>query len=548
VRNWPIRSFSPRIVCILLLLCCCAVRAGDLSCTIDGRPAKAGTFNPADIKSLVISSGNLSITFAQDPTGEFGPLSIQNAGQELAPPDGLSAISLVYSGGRARLMADSVNLITVTPKFIHLALVDRGTHAPYYLEHHLVMVAGLDGIYGYVVVKSRPGAAGDMRVVYQFDREILSHTYTGGPQNDDYSVEISVTKTWGHFGNGCGAFFMPISTEYYPGGPLQRFVILSPGAIFNPISASGAITPPAGRKLFGPWLLYFNTGDTPQAITDDARQREVEEAGNGPYPWLHDPQYPPQRTNVAGQLIIPGQQPNITTGRTAAGAWVILAHPEGNISHQSGGYISYTHADDAGDFWLPDVRPGHYTLYVWPGQGIITRELVKDDIEIQGDAQNLGQIDWDVPTHANLIFQIGKSNRSADEFKFGNQPRNAKWLQMVPADMTFTIGQSNDSRDWYFAQSKAGHWIVKFNLTAVPTGQAYLSIPIVAAGPNAHVTVTVNRNNVLTIAPNANDGYQLEQTAFPASILTVGQNTMDFNMTDAGKSGVSYDTVILESD
>jgi len=548
LRNWPITSFSPRIVCILLLFCCRAVRAGDLTCTIDGRPAKPGTFNPADIKSLVLGNGNLSITFAEDPTGEFGPVSIQDAGQELAPPDGLSAISLVYNGGRARLMAESVNLITVTPKFVHLALVDRGTHASYYLEHHLVMVAGLDGIYGYVIVKSRPGAAGDMRVVYQFDREVLSHSYTGGPQNDDYSASISTTKTWGHFGSGCGAFFMPISIEYYPGGPLQRFVILSPGAIFNPISVGGAITPPAGRKLFGPWLLYFNTGDTPQSIIDDARQREVQESSNGPYPWLHDPQYPLQRTNVAGQLIIPGQQPNITTGRTAAGAWVILAQPDGNISHQSGGYISYTRADDAGDFWLPDVRPGHYSLYAWPGQGIITRELVKDDIEIQGDAQNLGQIDWDVPTHANLIFQIGKSNRAADEFKFGNQPRNAKWLQMVPADLTFTIGQSNDARDWYFAQSKVGHWTVKFNLTAVPAGQVYLSIPIAAASPGAHVTVTVNRNNVLTIAPDANDGYQLQQTTFPASILTVGENTMDFNMTDAGKSGVSYDTVILESD
>jgi rhamnogalacturonan endolyase len=532
---------------------------GEFACVLNGQPAKVGAFNPSDIRALVVTSGNLSMTFAEDPTGEFGPVSVVYNGQELAPPDGLSTFYLGYNNDRGNLVADTVRIVEVSPKIVHIVLIDHGRRGPFYLEHHFVMKAGLSGVYGYVVVKSRPGVRGDMQTVYQFDRGVLNHSFIGTGLNDDLSGYISTAKMWGHFGNGIGVFFIPISTEYYPGGPLQRVKLLRADAILNPISSGGPVTGASGRKLFGPWLLYFDSGDTQQAMTDEARQRAAEEVLSEPYPWLSDEQYPQERTNVAGQLIIPGQQPNVASVRTAASAWVMLGKPGGDVSHQSGGYLYSAKADDAGDFWMPAVRPGHYTLYAWPGQGIITQELVKDDIVIRGDAQSLGQIPWEAPKHNNLIFQIGKSDRLSDEFKFGNEPRNAKWLQMVPGNLTFNVGQSAEGRDWYFAQCKPGKWTVRFDLspkseTPAATqpsvnmqGQAYLSVPIAAGSVGAHATVRVNGNPVMTISPSPGD-YQLLEAKFPASILKPTGNTMEFDMTTAGKAGISYDTIILESD
>ena len=288
-------------------------------------------------------------------------------------------------------------------------------------------------------------------------------------------------------------------------------------------------------------------------MIDDAHQRASTEARKWPYQWVNESLYPLQRTNVAGQLTIPD-------GRSPGGAWVILAEPGGNVSDQGGDYIYYARADDAGGFYLPNVRPGEYALYAYATQGTITQQLEKDGIVVTGDALNLGEVDWNPPHHENLLWQIGKSDRSSAEFKFGGEPRNLKWIQMVPANLTFTIGQSKDSDDWYFAQAKPGHWLIKFTLTKVYTGAAYLSVPLAAGGGGADVDISVNGINVLTIAP-VNDAsisraadrsarYLLRESSFPASYLRLGENTIDFHMiTPGGRfNALMYDTIILESD
>jgi rhamnogalacturonan endolyase len=378
-------------------------------------------------------------------------------------------------------------------------------------------------------------------------------------QKYDYATYFSATKMWGHYGHGFGVFFIPVSTEYYAGGPLrQELMVHQDALILNYIGGGhfgggGRTLGPSGQKMFGPWLLYFNTGYSPHAIIDDAHKRAAAEAMKWPYEWVGEPLYPLQRTNVAGQLVTP-------VDRGAGGAWVILAQPGGKVYTQGGDYIFYTHADDTGDFWIPNVRPGEYALYAYATQGIITHELEQDHIVISGDAMNLGQIAWNPPQHAHLLWQIGKSDRMAGEFKFGNQPRNVKWIQMVPANLTFTIGKSRDAEDWYFAQGKIGHWLIKFDLKDAVAGNAYLSVPLAGGGGGAKVTISVNGREVLSIAPdndastyraaNRSGRYLLQEVTFPASDLVKGNNTIDFNMTSAGGRwhGLMYDTVILESD
>jgi hypothetical protein len=172
--------------------------------------------------------------------------------------------------------------------------------------------------------------------MYRFDRDILDYAYTDERtgqqpkyadlltypklqdetwklpdgtmyQKYDYATYFSATKMWGHYGHGFGVFFIPVSTEYYAGGPLrQELMVHQDALILNYIGGGhygggGRTTGESGVKMFGPWLLYFNTGDSPQAMIDDAHQRASSEAKKWPYQWVDEPLYPLQRTNVAGQ-------------------------------------------------------------------------------------------------------------------------------------------------------------------------------------------------------------------------------------------------------
>ncbi len=74
-----------------------------------------------------------------------------------------------------------------------------------------------------------------------------------------------------------------------------------------------------------------------------------------------------------------------------------------------------------------------------------------------------------------------------------------------------------------------------------------------------HLTISANGKEV-RLLEYSNDAatyraavrsarYQLEEISFPASLLTVGPNTICFSMTSVGKNGgVMYDTLKLEVD
>jgi rhamnogalacturonan endolyase len=573
-----------------------AASTANVEIIMNGAPAKTGDYKPADIQSLILSNGLLSITFGRDTNGDFSATSVIKNGQELAhnlhgveprDVDRYRTFYLDYGAGRGHLQADVVKVISSTPDMAHFAVID--THNPTYLEHHFIMRKDQSGVYGYVIIKTPPGRrSGEMRTMYRFDRDILDWAYTPertGQQTKyadleklrnvqdetwelpdgtiyqkyDYSVYYSEASLWGHYGHGFGVFFMPVSTESYAGGPMrQELVVHQDALILNYIGGGhygggGTATGLNGQKMHGPWFLYFNTGATPEAIVADAKKKAAEEQTNWPYPWVEEPLYPLERTKVTGQL-------KVTDGRSPAGAWVVLAKPGGDVYTQGGDFIFSTKADKDGRFTLPHVRAGTYALYAWANQGSITHQLEKDGIEVKGAILDLGTVEWSPPYHKNLLFQIGKSDRMSGEFKFGNEPRNIQWIQSVPTNLTFTVGASKDSEDWYFAQGKVGHWDINFNLDKTYGGNVWLSVPLAGGGGGARVTISVNGQDVMTIAPN-NDAstyraalrsarYLLQEASFPASLLKQGQNTVRFNMTAAGGrwNGLMYDTVILEAD
>jgi hypothetical protein len=222
------------------------------------------------------------------------------------------------------------------------------------------------------------------------------------------------------------------------------------------------------------------------------------------------------------------------------------------IYNQAGDYIFHVKSNARGKFTLPHVRPGTYTLYAWQTRGPITQSFAQDGIEVNGGKLNLGVINWDAPYHTNLLWQIGKADRLAGEFKFGDQPRNSQWMRQVPTNLTFTIGQSKEASDWYFAQ-KTGIWTVKFNLKRNYSGNGYLTIAI--AGGGGSVTASINGTDVGRLSygddasvrrsTNRSGRYARNEYTFPASVLKQGENILTLR---ANGGGLMYDTIVLESD
>jgi rhamnogalacturonan endolyase len=240
-----------------------------------------------------------------------------------------------------------------------------------------------------------------------------------------------------------------------------------------------------------------------------------------------------------------------------------VADRASNLYDQWGDYIFYVKADANGRFSLPAVRPGTYTLYAWQTQGPVTQSFAQDNVEVKGDTLDLGVVEWDAPYHPNLVFQVGQADRMAGEFKLGSALRSNQLVNQIPDDLTFTIGQSKESEDWYYAQHgpaapKSSTWNIKFNMKTVPAGNAYLTIPV-AGGPG-DVAVLVNGQQVGQIyhnddasvrrAANRSGVYERFEFSFPASALNPGDNTVSLHTLRASGNfnGIMYDTVVLETD
>ena len=617
----------------------CHAAVGDASITINGQSAKVGDYKPADIDALVISSGNVQITFGKDPSRanlpnprgggggagrdpakDFSATSIIVNGKEIGhnihgvEPRDVNARRSFYldSYTGTDLLCDTVKVVKNTPEMAHFAVCNAPTANPH-LEDHFVVLKGENGIHPYVIISGTQN--GEMRTMYKFDMSILDHAWTnertgiqasyedlqkisetgnlgdetwrhldGSPFADgttvytkyNYVSFLYQTPMWGHYGHGVGAWFIPTSAESYASGPLRQELDVHQDALIlnylggGHLGSGGTAAGTGGKpKIHGPWYLYFNTADTSDALIADALKTSAAEKAKWPYMWVDEPTYPLNRSTVTGQI-------KISHDRSAANAWVTLGGPGGgggarggrgggrggagageadrasSLLNQAGDYIFFVHADDKGHFSFPGVRPGAYTLYVWQDQGPICQSLAVDNITIKGDkTQDLGDIPCDPPYHPNLLFQIGKPDRMAGEYRLGNGPRAYDLIGQVPKAVNFTIGASKEDQGWYFAQN-GGTWTVHFDVKTPPTGNCYLTIPF--AGGGGSVALAVNGKAIgnltkpddQTLRRQANRAgvyMRPPPVVFPASDLQAGANTLTLQ-----GSGIMYDTVVLEAD
>lgn len=104
----------------------------------------------------------------------------------------------------------------------------------------------------------------------------------------------------GVYGNGYGAFVISPSREYHAGGPLKQDLLVHQDSLIanyfvsSHFGTSGLTASSGWTHIYGPWLLYFNTGSDSAILSDVASQANTEKS-KWPYSFVGDSEYPTSR-------------------------------------------------------------------------------------------------------------------------------------------------------------------------------------------------------------------------------------------------------------
>ena len=364
----------------------------------------------------------------------------------------------------------------------------------------------------------------------------------------------------GKSNNYYGFYNIPVSYEWLNGG-CERQELTVHATSKSPITiqmlqgehfgGQAMVLREGEQKLYGPFLLFPCYSKNPVA---SARNRAAQEAAEWPYQWFEHALYPRQRGTVRGHL-------NVTTGQRCDSVRIVLAQEQGRDPiEMMHGYQFWTLTDQNGDFVLPNVRPDTYHLYAYAKAGDVTDMLEQNDITVQAGDNDLGTVTWTPKKYSQLLWMIGQNDRRSSEFRYSDTLRQYGLWDLVPANLTYTIGQSSEATDWYYAQTKNGTWTIKFNLPERPSGRACLTASIAGcAGTGNTITVKVNGTQRATWKPGFRDAsvyrsavnsgrHHLFTTDFLATGLKVGENTVTLQLSGCGsKDGIMYDCVKLEA-
>jgi rhamnogalacturonan endolyase len=486
---------------------------------------------------------------------------------------------------------------------------------PFDLELHYVLRQGDSGFYAFVVFNHEKGYPAakitQIRLLFRLKDELFNYVaiddqrrhvmppsdaptkalgpkeslqITAGPFKgtivDKYHDFVDAGEHYVHGWIGTeqkiGCWVIAGSTEDQNGGPTKQYNTAHFGRVLMKIFSCthyGAAAVEVGseewRKLYGPCLIYLNSGGGADELWADAKAKAAAERAAWPFAWMNQPLYPlaADRGAVAGQIQIKDPQ---DPAASAANAWVGLAAPKPDWQQQSNGYQFWVRADQDGRFTIPHVRPGTYTLYTFV-DGVMDEFRCDNLTVVKGRSLNIGVLNYTAARHGRQLWQIGTPDRTAKEFRHGDDYREwglwLKYPEEFPHDVSFTIGKSNERTDWNYAQptvkttrKPAGtQWNILFNLEAAPKqGRATLRLAL-AGATNADLVVLVNGKAIGEISTGKDSamiragihGQYLERDLpFDAALLKRGSNrvTLDQRARGAAQINVMYDCLRLELD
>ncbi|HEV2437765.1 MAG TPA: polysaccharide lyase family protein [Verrucomicrobiae bacterium] len=212
-------------------------------------------------------------------------------------------------------------------------------------------------------------------------RRLNTGLYRGQAEHKyDYSADQFDTRAYGWLGtqSHLGFWFINPSVEYLSGGPtkyeLTGHLDISDEAapvLLNYWRSShygGAVcfitNGEAWTKVVGPFLIYCNSGPTPDALWQDALARAAQEQAAWPYGWVEGVDYPHKvrRATVSGRLVMHDPQapglvlsnllvgltapdylpPTIPRGRGGFGGFGFGGGGEDETTHQPGADVAHT--------------------------------------------------------------------------------------------------------------------------------------------------------------------------------------------------------------
>jgi rhamnogalacturonan endolyase len=237
-------------------------------------------------------------------------------------------------------------------------------------------------------------------------------------------------------------------------------------------------------------------------------------------------------------------------------------------------YEFWVRADADGNFTIPNVRPGQYTLHAI-ANGVLGEFTLTNITITPGQNLRLSALNWQPVRYGKQLWDIGIPNRTASEFFDGNDYYHWGWYlqypKLFPNDVNYVIGESNFHKDWFFEQvphnedpsnanalapGRSTTWSVTFNLPDAPSGKAILRLAICGVGTR-ELSVSVNDHPAGTVtglmynATINRDGiggsWGEHDVTFDASLMHVGRNVVKLTIPAGGlTSGIMYDYLRLE--
>jgi rhamnogalacturonan endolyase len=490
------------------------------------------------------------------------------------------------------------------------------------MEVHYVLKRGMTGLYSYAILDhpaTYPAVGfGMWRMVWKLSDDLLEKIYVDDlrhwemPNSQDYlhvqPTEIKeITKfttgvmagkydgkysysasyydigCWGHASDKhkVGAWMVLGGYDFLNDGPMQQD--LNAAAGINHIqfgmghyngSSEQIAAGQEWQKIYGPFLLYCDSSEQgADAMWADARRQVAIEKAEWPYQWLTDtPAYPPasQRGTVRGTFVV---KDSLKPALNGANAWIGVAQPPpgGNWQFESNHYQYWVKTDTNGNFAIPNIRPGTYTLSAFTVGAV--GEFTRENVPVAaGQTTALGTLTWSVPHKGRKIaWEIGVPDRTAREFRHGNDYfAGYVWQDLskeFPNPLDYTIGKStwtdwNYVQSWYMDGDKMvpWRWRIHFQLAAAPTAPATMTIAIASANNHARIDIYVNDETqpLGRISPSVQGGnamlregihakYCVEYLTIPAERLHAGENIISIEQRHLNtEAHIMYDYLNLE--